>query len=81
MKLKGILKPDEVAEIFNVSVDTVLGWREMGMPSFKLGKMILISETGLLKWLRGLEKTQNAQNAPGQEFFGRPIDEVTPPQN
>ncbi len=81
MKLKGILKPDEVAEIFDVTVDTVLGWRDEGMPSIKLGKMVLISEAGLLKWLRGLEKTQNAQNAPGQEFFGQPISNVTPPKS
>jgi hypothetical protein len=81
MKLKGILKPEEVAEIFGVNVETVLGWRDIGMPSIKLGKMILISEVGLLKWLRGLEKTQNAQNAPGQEFFGKPLGEVRPPKS
>lgn len=81
MKLKGILKPEEVAEIFDVNVETVLGWRDLGMPSIKLGKMVLISEAGLLKWLRGLEKTQNAQNAPEQEFFGRSIGKAAPPKS
>jgi hypothetical protein len=81
MKLKGMFRPEEVAEIFDVNIDTVLGWRDIGMPSIKLGKMILISEAGLLKWLRGLEKTQNAQNAPGQDFFGRSISEVRPPKS
>lgn len=81
MKLKGILNPDEVAEIFGVNVETVLGWRDIGMPSIKLGKMILISEAGLLKWLRSLEKVQNPQNASGQDFFGKPIGEVTPPKS
>jgi hypothetical protein len=81
MKLKGILNPDEVAEIFGVNVETVLGWRGIGMPSIKLGKMILISEAGLLKWLRGLEKAQNAQDALEQDFFGKPIGEVRPPKS
>jgi hypothetical protein len=81
MKLKGILRPDEIAEMFGVRVETVLGWRDLGMPSIKLGKMVLISEAGLLKWLRGLEKAQNAQNASGDDFFGRPISELTPPKS
>ena len=81
MKLKGMLWPEEVAEIFGVNIETVLGWRKTGMPSIKLGNMVIISEAGLLKWLRGLEKTQNAQNAPGQDFFGKPIGEVRPPKS
>jgi len=81
MKLKGILNQEEVAEIFGVSVETVLGWRDIGMPWIKLGKMVLFSEGGLLKWLRGLEKTQNAQDASGQDFFGQPMGKVIPPKN
>jgi hypothetical protein len=81
MKLRGILKPEEVAEMFDVNVETVLGWRDIGMPWIKLGKMILISEAGLLRWLKGLEKAQNAQDAPGQDFFGRPISEARPPKS
>lgn len=81
MKLKGILNPEEVAEIFGVKVDTVLEWRDKGMPYIKLGNMILISEGGLLKWLKSLEKTKYAQDAPGQDFFGKPIGEVIPPKS
>ena len=81
MKLKGILKPPEIAEMFGVNEETVLGWRDMGMPWIKLGKMILISEAGFLRWLRSMEKTQNAQDAPGQDFFGKPIGEVRPPKS
>jgi excisionase family DNA binding protein len=78
MKLKGILKPEEVAEIFGVKVETVLEWREKGLPWINLGKMVLISETGLYRWLKSLEKTKNAQDASGQDFFGQPMGKAIP---
>lgn len=81
MKLKGILRPSEVAEMFEVSEETVLEWREIGMPWIKLGKMILISESGFLRWLKSIEKAKKLQDAPRQEFFGKSIGEVIPPKN
>ena len=81
MKLNDILKPETIAEKFGVNEETVLSWRDLGMPWIRLGKMILISETSFLRWLKGLEKTKNAQDAPGQDFFGRPIGEVAPSKN
>jgi len=81
MKLKGIMKASEIAEMFEVNEETVLGWRDIGMPWIKLGRMILISETGFLRWLKRLEKSKNAQDAPEQDFFGQPIGKAIPPKN
>ena len=84
MKLNDILRPEMVAERFGVNVETVLGWRDLGMPWIRLGKMVLISESSLLRWFKTLEKTltpekaQNAQDAPGPDFFGKPLAEHRP---
>ncbi len=71
MKLNDILTPEKVAAKFDVNVETVLAWRDLGMPWIKLGKMVLISETSFLRWLKGLEKDPNAQNAPKTGLFGQ----------
>jgi hypothetical protein len=81
MKLNDILKPEEIAEKFGLSEETVLNWREIGMPWIRLGKMVLISEKSFLRWLKGLEKAKNAQDAPGQDFFGKPIEDTMPPKS
>ena len=81
MKLNDILRPEMIAEKFGVNEETVLGWRDLGMPWIRLGKMVLISETSFLRWLKSLEKAKNTQDAPGQDFFGRPISEVAPSKN
>lgn len=55
MNLKGILTPDQLAEKMGVTSQTILGWREEGMPTVKLGKLIYIIEKSFIKWLEGLE--------------------------
>ena len=81
MKLNDILTPEEVAEKLGVNEETVLSWRDLGMPWIKLGKMILISEKSFLRWAKSLEKAKNAQDAPGQVFFDKPIGDITPPKS
>lgn len=68
MKLNNILTPKEVAKRFNITEQTVLGWRSQGMPCIKIGKFMVIREASLLKWIKKLEKDQNAHNAPGRDF-------------
>jgi hypothetical protein len=78
MKLK---RAEDLAKKLGIEKDALLGWREMGMPWVRIGKLIYIFEDSFIEWARGLEIKQNAQNAPGQDFFGKPIGEVTPPKN
>lgn len=78
MKLK---KAEDMAKKLGISEETFLGWRSLGMPWVKIGKFIYILEDNFIEWARGLEIRQNAQNAPGQDFFGKPIGEVIPSKN
>ena len=55
MNLKGILTPDQLAEKMGVTSQTVLGWREEGMPTVKLGKLVYIIEKSFFRWLERLE--------------------------
>jgi len=68
MKLTTILTPKEVAKRFNITEQTVLGWRDQGLPCIKIGKSLFIREASLVKWIEKLEKEQNAQDASGQDF-------------
>ena len=81
MNLKGVLKPEELAERFGLTEETVLGWRELGMPWIKVGKMIFILEASFLRWMKGREIQRNAQDASEQDFFGRPMSEARPQKN
>lgn len=51
------------------------------MPYVKIGKSVFIFEDSFFKWAREYEIRQNAQDAPGQDFFGKPIGEVIPPKS
>jgi len=55
MGLRNIFTPDELAKKMGVSVETVLSWRESGMPSAKVGKSIFVLEKSLIEWLKSLE--------------------------
>lgn len=81
MKLKDILRPEQLAERLDVEVETVLGWREIGMPWVTIGKKIYVLESSFMKWVKSREKGTNAQDAPEQEFFGKSMVEVSPPKN
>jgi len=78
MKLKQV---EEIAKKLDVSVETVLGWRDLGMPWVKIGKMVFILEDSFHRWAKQLEKAKNVQDAPEQDFFGRPIGEAVPPKS
>ena len=71
MKLKDILTPEKVAEKFEVTVETVLDWRKLGMPWVKIGKSIYIFEDSLLRWAKAHEIDPNAQNAPKTGLFAQ----------
>ena len=68
MKLSNILTPKEVAKRFSIKEETVLGWRNQGMPCIKIGKSLFIREASLLKWIEKLEKEQNVQDASGRDL-------------
>ena len=55
MRPKGIFTPAEMAEKMGVSVETISGWRDQGMPSIKIGKSIFILEKSFIEWLKSLE--------------------------
>ena len=78
MKLK---RAEDMAKKLGIEKETLLAWRELGMPWVKIGKSIFILEDSFLSWARDHEIRQNAQDAPGQEFFGKSIGEVIPPKN
>lgn len=81
MKFKDALTPDQVAEELGVTKETVLGWRELGMPWVQLGKKIYILESSFMKWVLKHEIRQNVQDDPEQDFFGKPISEHKPREN
>ncbi|MFZ2053613.1 MAG: hypothetical protein WAU81_05395 [Candidatus Aminicenantales bacterium] len=78
MKLK---RAEDMARKLGITEDTLLEWRKLGMPWVKIGKTVLIFEDSFYEWARGYENKQNAQDAPGQDFFGKPIGEVRPPKS
>ena len=57
MKLKDILTPEKVAEKFEVTVETVLDWRKLGMPWVKIGKSIYIFEVAYSDGQRNMKLT------------------------
>ena len=78
MKLK---RAEDMAKKLGIEKEALLEWRKYGMPWVKIGKLIYILEDSFIEWARGLEIKQNAQDAPGQDFFGKPIAEVIPPKS
>ena len=78
MKLK---RAEDMAKKLGITEDTFLGWRNLGMPWVKIGRSIYVLEDSFIQWARDHEIKPNAQDAPGQEFFGRPMEEVRPPKN
>ena len=81
MKFKDALRPAQVAEQLGVSEETVLGWRELGMPWVQIGKRIFILESSFMRWVKSREIQGNDQDAPEQDFFGKPISEHRPREN
>lgn len=75
MKLKDAIKAGDLAEKLGVIKETVLGWRELGMPWVQIGKEIYVIEASFMKWIKSREITNNAQDALEQDLFGRPISE------
>jgi hypothetical protein len=86
MKLKSA---EDMAKKLGITEETFLEWRKLGMPWVKIGKSIYILEDSFIRWAREREVSlrpgaasgpegQNAQDAPGQDFFGKPIGEVIP---
>jgi hypothetical protein len=78
MKLK---KAEDIAKKLGVTERTILEWRDYGMPYVKIGKAIYVFEDSFLHWAKDHEISQNAQDAPEQDFFGQPIGKLTPPKN
>ena len=88
MKLK---RSEDMAKKLGISEETFLGWRSLGMPWVKIGKSIYILEDSFIQWAKDHEikspasplaqQGGNAQDVPGQDFFGRPIGEVRPSKN
>ena len=78
MKLK---RAEDMAKKLGIATETLLDWRGLGMPWVKIGKSIFVLEDSFLRWAKDHEIKPNAQDAPGQDFFGRSIDEVIPPKN
>jgi hypothetical protein len=78
MKLK---KAEDVAKKLGIATETLLDWRTIGMPYVKIGKSVFIFEDSFFKWAREYEIRQNAQDAPGQDFFGKPIGDLIPPKS
>lgn len=78
MKLKRI---EEMAKKLGIEKETLLGWRELGMPWVRIGKLIYIFEDSLIQWARDHEINPNRQDAPEQDFFGRAMEEVIPPKS
>ena len=78
MKLK---KVEDVAKKLGVTERTLLEWRAYGMPWVKIGKSVYILEDSFIQWARDHEISQNAQDAPEQDFFGRSMSEAIPPKS
>jgi len=55
MKLK---RAEDMAKKLGIEKDTLLGWRELGMPWVKIGKSIFILEDSFLSWARDHEIKQ-----------------------
>lgn len=39
-ELRDFLSAKELAEVLGVSIDTVLGWRDEGLPFYRIGKRV-----------------------------------------
>ena len=49
--LKQLIKPEDLARKLDVTTDTLLSWREKGMPWVKAGKSVFILEGPFMKWM------------------------------
>jgi len=78
MKIK---RAEEVAKKLGISEQTLLDWRSIGMPWVRIGKFVFIMEDSFLRWAKNREIIQNAQDAPGDDFFGRPLPDPGPPKS
>jgi len=49
--LKQLIKPEDLARKLDVTTDTLLSWRDKGMPWVKAGKSVFILEGPFMKWI------------------------------
>ena len=49
--LKQLLKPEDLAKKLGITTETLLSWREKGMPWVKAGKSVFILEGPFMKWI------------------------------
>ena len=54
--LKDIITEKALAETFEVSIDTLRGYREKGLPYIKVGNKTYFSQKSIYIWLLRLEK-------------------------
>jgi hypothetical protein len=78
MKLK---KAEDIAKKLGIAEKTLLEWRSFGMPWVKIGKSVFILEDSFIRWAKDHEISPNAQDAPGEDFFGQSMDKVIPPKS
>jgi hypothetical protein len=79
--VKGIFKPEDLAKKLGIAEQTLLDWRDIGMPYVKIGKLVFILEESFLRWLKSREKTGNAQDALQGDFFDRRVSNHAPEKN
>jgi hypothetical protein len=59
MKFK---RAEDMAKKLGIEKETLLGWRDMGMPWVKIGKSIFIFEDSFMEWARDHEIKTNSKD-------------------
>jgi len=50
-ELKDLLSAKELAEVLGVSTDTVLGWRDKGLPFYRIGKRVWFEQHEVVEFI------------------------------
>ncbi len=64
MKLK---RAEDLAKRLGIEKETLLSWRDLGMPWVKIGKSVFIFEDSFTEWAKGREIKPDSKNEAKNE--------------
>jgi len=71
-ELKDFLSAKELAEVFEISIDTVLGWRDRGLPFYRIGKRVWFEQHEVAEFIMTRLRGNGIKRNSGQDHLKSP---------
>jgi hypothetical protein len=71
-ELKDFLSAGELAEVFAVNIDTILGWRDKGLPFYRIGKRVWFEQHQVAEFIMTQLRGEGIKRNSGQDPLKSP---------